>query len=186
MFNNKYRENIFSELNALQQNYNLVILSGDEDYEEEKLRKELGNKVVYKFNQTPFDKKNYIALLQKQGKTVCMFGDGLNDAGALKQSDAGISIIENVGSFSPASDIIIQSSQLGKLKQLFNFAADSLKLLKFSLIFSLFYNVIGLSFAVTGNLTPLVAAILMPLSSVSVVGFVTLGIYFLAAKHHLK
>ena len=115
-----------------------------------------------------------------------MFGDGLNDAGALKQSDAGISIIENVGSFSPASDIIIQSSQLGKLKQLFNFAADSLKLLKFSLIFSLFYNVIGLSFAVTGNLTPLVAAILMPLSSVSVVGFVTLGIYFLAAKHHLK
>lgn len=185
VFHNKYRENIFKQLLDLKKHYKIVVLSGDESYESEKLRLELGDNVDLKFNQTPFDKRNYIKELQSRGEVVVMFGDGLNDAGALSQSDAGISIIENIGSFSPASDIIIKSNRLGELNKLFNFSKQSLKLLKLSLMFSLFYNMIGLSFAVSGNLTPLVAAILMPLSSVSVVGFVTLGIFFIAKRNKL-
>lgn len=185
VFHNKYRKNIFNQLLDLKKHYKIVVLSGDESYESEKLSLELGRDVDLKFNQTPFDKRNFIKELQNNGEVIAMFGDGLNDAGALSQSDAGISIIENIGSFSPASDIIIKSNRLGELNKLFNFSKQSLKLLKFSLMFSLFYNLIGLSFAVSGNLTPLVAAILMPLSSVSVVGFVTLGIYLIAKINKL-
>lgn len=186
IFYNKYRENIFDQLLSLKNHYKIVVLSGDEDYENEKLRLELGEDVALKFNQTPFDKRNYIKELQDNGEIVAMFGDGLNDAGALSQSDAGISIIENIGSFSPASDIIIKANRLEDLPRIFNFSKQSLKLLKLSLMFSLFYNSIGLSFAVSGNLTPLVAAVLMPLSSVSVVGFVSLGIFFIARRNKLN
>lgn len=182
IFHNKYRDGIFEVINTLKKNFKILILSGDEDYEREKLVNEIGEDIDIKFNQTPFDKKTMIAKLQKQGDVVAMFGDGLNDAGALQQADAGISIIENIGSFSPASDIIIKSNRLNELNSLFNFSKSSLKLLKLSLMFSLFYNVIGMSFAVMGKLTPLIAAILMPLSSISVVVFVTLGIYYLAKK----
>lgn len=186
IFHNKYRTNIFKQLLTLKEHYNIVVLSGDESYESEKLQSELGENVELKFNQTPFDKRNYIKALQDKGEVVAMFGDGLNDAGALSQSDAGISIIENIGSFSPASDIIIKSNRLGEIDKLFNFSNQSLKLLKWSLIFSLFYNLVGMSFAVLGKLTPLVAAVLMPLSSISVVGFVTLGIYIIAKRNKIE
>lgn len=185
VFHNKYRAHIFRQILELKKHYKIVVLSGDEDYEAEKLALELGSDVTLKFNQSPFDKRNFIKELQDSGEVVAMFGDGLNDAGALSQSDAGISIIENIGSFSPASDIIIKSNRLSELNKLFHFSIESLKLLKLSLMFSLFYNLIGMSFAVSGKLTPLVAAILMPLSSISVVGFVSLGIFYIAKRNNL-
>lgn len=182
IFHNEYRKNIFEEIIKLKEHFKIMILSGDDDYEHDKLSKEIGSDIEIKFNQTPFDKKQKIQDLQNQGEIVAMFGDGLNDAGALQQSDAGISIIENIGSFSPASDIIIKSNRLNELNKLFDFSKASLKLLKASLIFSLIYNLIGMSFAVLGKLTPLIAAVLMPLSSISVVAFVTIGIFILAKK----
>jgi len=182
LFHNKYRKGVFEIINKLKKSYKILILSGDENYEKETLENELGKAVEIKFNQTPFDKKVKIQELQKEGEVVVMFGDGLNDAGALQQADAGISIIENIGSFSPASDIIIKSSSFNDIHSLFKFSKSSLKLLKMCLIFSLFYNVVGMAFAVSGNLTPLIAAILMPLSSVSVVGFVSLGVFVLSKK----
>lgn len=182
IFHNEYRKNIFEDISKLKKHFKIIILSGDEDYEKEFLHKKIGKNVEIRFKQSPFDKKQRIAELQKQGEVVAMFGDGLNDAGALQQSDAAISIIEKIGSFSPASDIIIKANRLSELNKLFDFSKSSLKLLKASLIFSLFYNVIGMSFAVLGKLTPLVAAILMPVSSISVVAFVTVGIFILARK----
>lgn len=186
IFHNKYRSNIINEINALKQHYNIVVLSGDEDYEKESLNKKLGNEIELHFNQNPFDKKIFIEKLQQQGKVVAMFGDGLNDAGALQQSEVGISIIENIGSFSPASDIIIQAERMNELGKLFQFSKAALVLLKISLVFSLFYNLIGMSFAVAGKLTPLVAAILMPISSISVVGLVSVGVYFIARYYGIK
>jgi len=111
-----------------------------------------------------------------------MVGDGLNDAGALVQSNVGIAISENVNVFSPACDGILDAS---KFEQLFNYimaSKKSIKIIKLSFLLSFLYNVIGLYFAVTGQLEPVIAAILMPLSSISVVGFTTLATNFLGKK----
>jgi Cu+-exporting ATPase len=114
-----------------------------------------------------------------------MIGDGLNDAGALKQSDVGISIAENINNFSPACDGILESGNFNKLKKFISFAKTSKKVIIISFILSFLYNVIGLGFAVQGLLSPLVAAILMPLSSISVVIFTTTATNFLAKKRRL-
>jgi Cu+-exporting ATPase len=111
--------------------------------------------------------------LEAQGCRTAMLGDGLNDAGALKASTVGVSVVDQVNTFTPASDVIMQASWIGKLDQLLDFAKDSKTILRASLVLSLLYNLGGLSFAVLGLLTPLIAAILMPLSSISVVLFVT-------------
>jgi Cu+-exporting ATPase len=114
-----------------------------------------------------------------------MLGDGLNDAGALKQSDIGISISDNTNNFSPASDGILDSSSFHLLKHFLDFAKTSKKIIVASFILSLIYNIIGLTFAFEGKLTPLIAAILMPLSSISVVIFTTVTTNLLAKKRGL-
>jgi P-type Cu+ transporter len=112
-----------------------------------------------------------------------MVGDGLNDAGALGASNTGITVADDVFSFSPACDAIMSSSMFGHLHRFIRFTSISFVVIRISFVISLIYNLIGLSFAVTGNLSPLVAAILMPLSSITVVAFATLSITLLAKKH---
>jgi len=103
-----------------------------------------------------------------------MVGDGLNDAGALAQSNIGISISENVNVFSPACDAILDASEFKKLSYFLKLSKKSITTIKMSFALSIIYNIIGLSFAITGNLLPLVAAIIMPLSTVTIVSFVTI------------
>jgi Cu+-exporting ATPase len=171
---NFYREglaDLFNQLNSKQ--YKLHILSGDNEAEKEKLMQFMPKNSLYFFNQKPEDKLAYIDSLQKNGASVMMLGDGLNDAGALQQSDVGISVVDDVYSFSPSSDAIINGDKLRNLFSYINYAKYNMSVVKWSYVFSLFYNVIGLSFAITGNLKPLVAAVLMPLSSITVVLLVT-------------
>ncbi len=111
-----------------------------------------------------------------------MLGDGLNDSGALKQSDVGIAIADDTGIFTPSCDGILSGSQLEKLDVFLGLSKSALTVLKVSLGISFLYNVVGLSFAVTGHLTPLVAAILMPISSISVVVFTTFMVSMIAKK----
>jgi Cu+-exporting ATPase len=103
-----------------------------------------------------------------------MIGDGLNDAGALQESETGISLSEDVHSFSPAADAILDAKSFTRLSDFLKFSRFSLKVIIASFILSFIYNLIGLSFAVSGTLSPLIAAILMPVSSISVVLFTTL------------
>lgn len=176
---NEYRKEFLSIIKELGEQYNLHVLSGDNNSELENLKKYFPNENQLLFNQQPIDKLEYIKRLKSDGKTVLMLGDGLNDAGALKQSDVGIVISDDVYNFSPACDGILDARRLHHLPLFLNLGKYSITTLKMSYTFSLLYNIVGLSFAVFNFLTPLVAAILMPLSSISVVLLTTfsLGIY---------
>lgn len=183
---NKYRDGAAEVIDQLKNNYELHLLSGDNDSEEDRMREIFGQDTKMIFNQSPIDKLEYVKALKLQGKQVLMVGDGLNDAGALSESNVGISIADDVYSFSPACDAILKGSKFKILPTILRKAKSTKYILFASLGISLFYNVIGLYFATTGALSPIVAAILMPVSSVSVVGFVTLATNILNADLRVK
>lgn len=174
IFNNEYREGLATLFNNLSTNYQIKILSGDNEGERETLAHLLPQGTELVFNQKPEQKLEFIKNLQLEGRNVMMVGDGLNDAGALAQSNIGISISENVNVFSPACDAILDASEFQKLNYFLSFSKKAITTIKMSFTLSLLYNVVGLLFAISGNLSPLVAAIIMPLSTVTIVSFVTL------------
>lgn len=180
-FSNHYRETIPALLKKLQKKYKISVLSGDNISEQKTLRNLLGNDGGLYFNQSPEDKLEYIKKLQVAGERVIMIGDGLNDAGALKQSDTGIAVSENTNNFTPASDAILEATQFGKLSWLINLCKTNKKIVLASFVLSIFYNLAGLFYAVQGDLSPLIAAILMPASSLSIL-LVTYGSSNLIAK----
>lgn len=175
IFQNAYREGVVNLFESLNEQQELILLSGDNDGEATYLNGILPKEVKMYFNQSPSDKLNFIKKLQANGKKVMMVGDGLNDAGALAQSDVGIVVSENVNVFSPACDGILAAHQLTHLNKYIDLSVRGIKIIRWSFIFSLFYNIIGTSFAITANLMPVVAAILMPLSSISIVSFTTIA-----------
>ncbi len=174
-FYNAYRKGLSQLFNSLKTEYDLVILSGDNEGEKNNLEKLLPTKTKLIFNQKPEDKLDYIKHHQNEGAHVLMIGDGLNDAGALAQSNVGVAISENVNVFSPACDAILDASKLNNLHRFLKLSKASISVIKWSFLLSFIYNIIGLSFAVTGHLAPVVAAILMPLSSISIVIFTTIS-----------
>ncbi|AUS07330.1 heavy metal translocating P-type ATPase [Pseudotamlana carrageenivorans] len=181
-FYNRYRQGLSKLFNQLKPTYDLVILSGDNAGEKENLTKLLPAKTKLLFNQKPEDKLEYIKHHQNSGATVLMVGDGLNDAGALAQSDVGIAISENVNVFSPACDAILDASNFNSLYDFIKASKSAITIIKWSFILSLVYNSIGLYFAVSGQLAPVIAAILMPLSSISIVVFTTISTNLVGKK----
>lgn len=151
----------------------LHLLSGDNESDADRMVQLFGSKERLNFNQSPLDKLNYINRLENSGRRCLMFGDGLNDAGALKMASVGIAVADDVFSFSPACDVIFESKRLGDFAAILNYIKRSISIVRVSIVISLVYNLVGLSFAVQAELTPIVAAILMPLSSVTVVAFVS-------------
>jgi P-type Cu+ transporter len=158
------------------------LLSGDHDKDKAEMKYIFPPAAQLLFEQSPQQKLDYIRHLQQQGRKVMMIGDGLNDAGALKQSDVGIAVTDDTGIFTPACDGILLGNKITALDRLLRFAKTSSIILKTGFTISFFYNAIALGFAVTGSLSPLVAAIIMPISSISVVGFSTLAVKFAASK----
>ena len=183
IFTNEYRSNMSDMFSELKE-FPINILSGDNSSEEESLKTLAPNVAAMKFSQSPEDKLNFIKILQDDDKRkVAMLGDGLNDAGALKQSNVGIAVADDTHSFTPSSDVIMAGDRINELKKYLDLSKDAVKIVKFTFAISLFYNVIGVSVAVTGHLSPLVAAILMPISSISVVIFTSLATWIRSAKY---
>lgn len=175
VFNHQYREglhDLFYQLNS--KNYQTIVLSGDNDGEKEFLKSILPENTQLVFNQKPEQKLEFIEVLQNEGKNVMMVGDGLNDAGALAQSNIGIALSENVNVFSPACDGIMDASQFQKLFHYIQYSKNAMKTIYMSFGLSLLYNGVGLTFALTGELSPLFAAIIMPMSAITIVSFVTI------------
>ncbi len=170
--------------NSLECNYALSVLSGDGPNEWE--LHQLPEPIPASFNQSPLDKLHEIQQIQQSGAKVAMVGDGLNDAGALKQSDVGIAVTENIHQFTPASDAIISGKQLHRLPLYLKLARWSRHIILGGFMLSFLYNLVGLTLAVTAQLTPLTAAILMPVSSISVVIFSSLSVQVAARKLKLQ
>lgn len=182
---NSYREGIADVVKSLSSCFKLSLLSGDNEGEKFNLLKFFNNEDELYFNQSPEDKLEFVKSFQSSNKKVLMVGDGLNDAGALKQSDVGIAVTEDISSFSPACDAILDASKLNLLPEFLNYSQLAIKIIYISFVISFFYNLIGLSFAIQGMLSPLIAAILMPLSSISVVLFATITTNLLAKRRGL-
>jgi Cu+-exporting ATPase len=171
---NQYREGLAEMSANLSKNkYDKCILSGDNAAEKSNLEKLFGPDTWIKFEQQPQQKLDYIQYLQASNKKVLMLGDGLNDAGALKQSNAGIAVSDNNAQFTPASDAILDGTRVHLLDRFLAYAKSGKKIVTASFILSILYNIVGLSFAVQAGLSPMVAAILMPASSISIVLLVT-------------
>ncbi len=149
--------------------YQLVLLSGDNEKERETFARIFSGNL--RFNQSPLAKLEFIRGLQAEGRTVMMVGDGLNDAGALKQSDVGVAVVQRVGAFSPASDVILRAADVSRLPDLLDLGRKSARVVRLSFAISAVYNLAGVSIAAAGVLSPLICAVLMPLSSISVVLF---------------
>ncbi|NNE02009.1 MAG: heavy metal translocating P-type ATPase [Eudoraea sp.] len=182
VFHNQYRARVSDVINQIKETMDVAVLSGDHDGEKNRLEALLPPLTPLYFNQQPTDKLEFIKELQTQDKKVLMVGDGLNDAGALAQSNVGIAISENINVFSPACDGILDASKFSSLGDYISTSKKAMKIIKLSFILSLLYNVIGLYFAVTGQLKPVIAAILMPISSISVVAFTTIATNWLGKK----
>lgn len=180
------RAGVEETIHELKNNGNVHVLSGDRATEAVKLKETLGADVMLNFHQSPMDKLKYLRRLDAEGKSTVMIGDGLNDAGALQASHVGIAVTDQSTYFSPASDAIMDVEALTKLPAFIGLARNGKQVIMASFVISLVYNVAGIGLAVQGLLSPVVCAVLMPLSSISVVVFTTVMMNYFAYKKGLK
>jgi Cu2+-exporting ATPase/Cu+-exporting ATPase len=142
-----------------------LLISGDN----EKLVKEIGKELNFSEENIfgsirPKDKS---AIISKYPNTM-MLGDGANDAIALSNSDVGVAVHGSVDISLRASTVFFTTNNLDNVPRLIIISKETIKLIKRNLVFSLSYNIIGCFLAINGNITPLLAAILMPISSFTV------------------
>ena len=165
----RYREAIPSVVATLREEYKLSLLSGDNNKQEQFLKGLFSAKSTLLFRQQPLDKLNYVAHVQRQGGKVLMVGDGLNDAGALQQSNVGVTLADDINNFTPACDAILDARRLKFFPALLKLAKSGRTIINASFVISIVYNIIGLSIAMQGKMNPMIAAILMPASTLSIV-----------------
>ncbi|MFY8161394.1 MAG: HAD family hydrolase, partial [Candidatus Kapaibacteriota bacterium] len=187
-----FRSGIANLLKNITKKYKVIILSGDTDKDKNELDKitdgliSNGTIEAY-FEFTPDKKAKFVEDLNSQGRKTMMLGDGLNDSMALNSSEIGVAVTENNSNFTPGADIILLGDKLSNLDKILQLANDTKLTIYLSFGLSFLYNLVGLYFGLQGKLTPLIAAIFMPTSSVSVVIFnVALITYFAKRNGFLK
>jgi Cu+-exporting ATPase len=159
--------------------YATWLLSGDHATEAPRWAASFGDRM--KFRQSPSDKLDVVRAEQSAGRRVLMIGDGLNDAGALAAADVGMAVSDETACLVPACDAVIRGDRLPALPALLAYARRARRVIIACFAVSLAYNAVGLSLALTGRLSPLATAILMPVSSLTIVA-ISVGAMRLGAK----
>lgn len=181
-----FRPKLMPLMQELESQFKLTVLSGDNDSEKALLQGVFPKNTNMIFNQKPLDKRDFIANLESADSATMMVGDGLNDAGALMSSSFGLAITDDVSYFSPGSDAILLGDHLPQLGSFFKMAQKMQKIIWWSFTISIAYNVVGFFFAVRAELNPMIAAILMPASSISIVLFTWISSMISAKMLKLK
>jgi P-type E1-E2 ATPase len=119
---------------------------------------------------TPEQKVETIRRLQQSGQCVAMAGDGVNDAPSLAQADLGIAIGGGADIAIQAAPLVLVSGGVGAIIETLDLARRTFRIVRQNLFWAFFYNVTGITLAVTGVLSPIMAAGAMVLSSLSVIG----------------
>ncbi|MFN4150047.1 MAG: heavy metal translocating P-type ATPase, partial [Candidatus Sericytochromatia bacterium] len=166
-FSDKLKEDAQDTIKFFQDNVKVSLLSGDKNSIVSKLANSL-NIDFFQAQTTPKDKADYIKNIKKDNEIICMVGDGINDTPAMAQADIGISLSSNNDLAKINSDIIILNNSTDSLKQIFLLSSKTYSIIKQNMLISLLYNSIVIPLAVTGNITPLIASLLMPFSSLLV------------------
>lgn len=180
-----WRPGLAGVVAQLKPSYELHLISGDNERHADSLRLIFPAKSSLSFNQGPSDKLERLTQWQKEGHKVAMLGDGLNDAGALAKADMGIAVSDDINNFSPGCDAILDGDSFDKLPSFFRFSKDAVRVIRMSFVISVLYNIVGLSIAVQGIMSPLFAAILMPLSTVTIISFTSLTTRWFAKRRGL-
>lgn len=180
-----WREGLSNMIRSFTKSYNLHLLSGDNDKEKEDLQIIFPSSSHLLFSQLPHQKLEFIRNLQDKTYSVCMVGDGLNDSAALRQADLGIAVSDDINNFSPGCDAILDGQSFDRLPSFFKFSKDTILVIHRSFILSVVYNIVGLSFAIQGTMSPLVAAVIMPLSTLTIISFTTLSARYFARRNNL-
>jgi len=162
------REGVREMISKLREDYRIQLISGDSERDRPLLEPVFGIDHL-RFNCRPDDKIERIMEAREGGDAVLMVGDGLNDAGAMGEADVAIAVTDDTATLVPACDVIMNAASITKLPALLRYARSMKHMIWTSLVFSIFYNALGLTLAIIGELSPLVAAILMPVSSLTVI-----------------
>jgi Cu+-exporting ATPase len=182
----QWRTGLKTLISKLKDKFDFHLISGDNDNDRGALTEIFPEGSSISFTQSPQHKLEYIKRLQGTGNMVMMLGDGLNDAGALKQSNLGVAVTDDINNFTPGCDAILDGASFQKLPQFIRQSKEAIKTIKRSFMISASYNLIGVYFAVQGTLSPLTAAVLMPISTITIITFTSLATHYYARKNSLK
>lgn len=146
-----------------------VLLTGDHESAARAIAGQLGIQEV-KANCLPQDKLRYIDEYQTAGQPVCMIGDGINDAPALKKAEVGIAMGGTGSDIAvDAADIALVDDEVKELPHLIALSHRMMTTIRLNLTFSMTLNFIAIALAITGILNPVVGALVHNAGSVLVI-----------------
>ncbi|HHA18907.1 MAG TPA: cation-translocating P-type ATPase, partial [Methylophaga sp.] len=155
--------------NLQQQDITVTVLSGDRKSVVKAITASLGD-VERQAEVLPKDKADVVKKLQQQGAIVAMVGDGVNDAPALIQADVGIALASGTDVSIESADIVLSHNELHKVSEAKQLASRTLRTIRQNIVLSITYNIIMVPLAMMSLVSPLVAALTMPISSLLVIG----------------
>ncbi len=179
VFGDELRGGMISAIDALRQKgLSLALVSGDGVETTHRIGSQLGISETHG-GQLPADKARFISELRRNGRTVAMAGDGINDAPALAQADLSLAVFSGGHLGRDVADVTLMRSDPAQIPVFVDFARSVNRTIRQNLCLTFLYNLISIPLAMSGLLSPLVAVCAMLLSSLSVIG----NTYRLVRKH---